>query len=142
MAPCPFENLGRTLNMPLRYLAPLPLPHLSLLSHDLHVVLIFCSILPNNLPRQPVSHSYVGLPLASYYQFVHATLFPVLYIQYFTIRSVEIMLGLSLNKVLTCVLSQKIEHVARTILTRKRVRLRVRERVAFPYTCAVDVVNS
>ena len=35
----------------------------------------------------------------------------------------------------------KTKHVARTILTRKRVRLRVRERVAFPYTFAVDVVN-
>ena len=33
------------------------------------------------------------------------------------------------------------EHVARTILTRKRLRLRVglRERIAFPYTFTVDV---
>ena len=56
--------------------------------------------------------------------------------------SVKIMLGLSLFSVFNIIcFIYKTKHVARTILTGKRVRLRVRERVAFPYTFAVHVVN-
>ena len=93
---------------------------------------------------QPVSNSSVLI--ASCYPFVpRSHPFPVLYSRYFNIRPVKIILGLSLFSAFNIMFYQETtKHIARTILSKTRLRLglRVRERVACPYTFDLDVVKS
>ena len=98
-----FKKMVLRADMPLPYPTPLSLPHLSLRFHDLHLVLIFCSILPDvSIHTSRDNHSPTPLYLLHYTIHVVSQLIlscsehPVFYWMY---SSVKIILGLSLLSV-------------------------------------------